>query len=376
MPSARFRRLTVITALTVLGTCAVAPGQAAADAVAAAQARVNALQSLARETTATLVEGTQQWEQDQSQLAAYTVRLGNSRRRIGALQVEVERQQGKVDTVVRELFMHGGRSGLHLAFTQRPEQVLDVLSAQHSLEIVTGNTAAVIDRAATTRLHLRTQEKAAADLVDRAVALTQASANRLASLNALADRTAAQLSSAQAQLDSALRQRAAREAARAARLRAAQARARAVVTVRVSSGAFCTNSSTSGQANGNLDPSSLCPLWMTAGHRLRMDAATAFNAMSQHHAQTVGSPLCVTDSYRSYSEQVSVYRRKPGLAAVPGTSEHGWGKAVDFCGGIERFGTPEHEWMKANAGRFGWYHPDWARSSGSRPEAWHWEFGG
>jgi LAS superfamily LD-carboxypeptidase LdcB len=84
----------------------------------------------------------------------------------------------------------------------------------------------------------------------------------------------------------------------------------------------------------------------------------------------------VTDSYRSYSEQVAVYHRKPGLAAVPGTSEHGWGKAVDFCGGIESTGTPEHAWMQANAGRFGWYHPDWAEPSGSRPEAWHWEFGG
>ena len=369
MPFA-LRRLTVVAALAVLGTCVVDPGPASADDVASAQARVDALQALARTTTATLLEGTKQWQQAQSRLAAYTVQLGNSRRRIGALQVEVERQQAKVDTVVREVFMHGGRSGLDLAFTQRPDQVLDVLSAQHSLSRVTGDTAAVIHRAATTRLHLRSQEKDAAELVDRAAALTAASAHRLAALNALADRTAAQLGSAQARLDSALRQRAAREAARAARLRAARTR------VQVSSGAFCTNSSTAGQANGNLDPSSLCPLWRAPGHRLRMDAAKAFNAMSQYHAQTQGSPLCVTDSYRSYSEQVSVYHRKPGLAAVPGTSEHGWGKAVDFCGGIESTGTPEHAWMQANAGRFGWYHPDWAEPSGSRPEAWHWEFGG
>jgi hypothetical protein len=31
--------------------------------------------------------------------------------------------------------------------------------------------------------------------------------------------------------------------------------------------------------------------------------------------------------------------------------------------------------MKANAGTFGWVHPDWAEPSGSKPEPWHWEFG-
>ena len=82
----------------------------------------------------------------------------------------------------------------------------------------------------------------------------------------------------------------------------------------------------------------------------------------------------MTDSYRSYSAQVDVYRRKPGLAAVPGTSEHGWGLAVDFCGGIQDSGSAASAWMRANAGRFGWFHPSWAEPAGGRPEPWHWEF--
>jgi peptidoglycan hydrolase-like protein with peptidoglycan-binding domain len=32
--------------------------------------------------------------------------------------------------------------------------------------------------------------------------------------------------------------------------------------------------------------------------------------------------------------------------------------------------------MKANAGRFGWKHPYWARQGGGRAEPWHWEFVG
>lgn len=373
------RRAAAVLGLALACTSLVVPPASADDDVSTARAQLSSLQDLARTTTATLVEGTRRWQEDQDRLAAYTLQLQNTRRRVAALQVEVQQQQATVDTALRQVFMHGGRSALDLSFTQRPAEVLDVLSAQHSLDLVTGSTSAVIARAATTRLHLRAQEQDAADLVARAAALTAASAKRLASLNALADRTALRLTAAQAQLDQALRRQAAREAAaRAAAARAARAARVRLARARVvgSSGAFCTSTSTAGQANGNLDPSSLCPLWQAPGHRLRSDAAKAFNALTQYYARTVGSPLCVTDSYRSYADQVSVYRRKPGLAAVPGTSEHGWGKAVDLCGGVETWGSAEQGWMQANAGRFGWSNPDWAAQSGSRPEAWHWEYAG
>jgi LAS superfamily LD-carboxypeptidase LdcB len=109
---------------------------------------------------------------------------------------------------------------------------------------------------------------------------------------------------------------------------------------------------------------------------LRPDAAAAFNRLSKAFAGTFGTPICVTDSYRTYAQQVDLYARKPALAAIPGTSNHGWGTAGDLCGGINRFGTPEHEWMVVNAPGYGWFHPAWARSDGSRPEPWHFEFGG
>jgi len=138
----------------------------------------------------------------------------------------------------------------------------------------------------------------------------------------------------------------------------------------------CSGSSTGGYANGFLDPTALCPLYAAPGHRLRADAAAAFNAMSRARAAATGSPLCVTDSYRSYAEQVDVYSRKPSLAATPGTSNHGLGLATDLCGGVERFGSSAYLWMKANAGRFGFSHPSWAEPGGAKPEPWHWEFGG
>jgi LAS superfamily LD-carboxypeptidase LdcB len=61
---------------------------------------------------------------------------------------------------------------------------------------------------------------------------------------------------------------------------------------------------------------------------------------------------------------------------VPGTSNHGWGLAVDLCGGIDHYGTAQYTWMKANAGRYGFLHPDWAEPGRGREEPWHWEYAG
>jgi LAS superfamily LD-carboxypeptidase LdcB len=97
--------------------------------------------------------------------------------------------------------------------------------------------------------------------------------------------------------------------------------------------------------------------------------------MDRAFAEEMGTSLCITDSYRSREAQEQLYIAKPGLAAVPGTSNHGVGLAVDLCGGVERFGTAEHAWMLTHGPRFGWFHPDWAGPDGSRPEAWHFEFG-
>jgi len=130
-----------------------------------------------------------------------------------------------------------------------------------------------------------------------------------------------------------------------------------------------------GYPNGLIPPSAMCPLG-EGGHRLRCDAAAAYRAMSAAFAAAFGSPICITDSYRTYASQVRLYGQKPTLAAVPGTSNHGWGLAVDLCGGIDHYGTAQYTWMKANAGRYGFLHPDWAEPGRGREEPWHWEYAG
>jgi LAS superfamily LD-carboxypeptidase LdcB len=130
-----------------------------------------------------------------------------------------------------------------------------------------------------------------------------------------------------------------------------------------------------GYPNGLIPPSALCPLGV-GNHRLRCDAAAAFRGMAGAYADAFGSVLCVTDSYRTYAGQVRLYGEKPALAAVPGTSNHGWGLALDLCGGIQTFGTPQYRWLVANAGRFGYLHPAWADPGNGREEPWHWEYAG
>ena len=68
---------------------------------------------------------------------------------------------------------------------------------------------------------------------------------------------------------------------------------------------------------------------------------------------------------------------KGSLCANPGTSNHGWGKAVDIggCCGINSGTGPAFDWLTTNAGRYGWNHPAWAQAGGSKPEPWHWEYG-
>jgi cell wall-associated NlpC family hydrolase len=129
-----------------------------------------------------------------------------------------------------------------------------------------------------------------------------------------------------------------------------------------------------GWSNGQIPVETLCQLG-TYRHALRCDAAASYGQLNAAYTAAFGTPLCITDSYRSLAAQVSAFQRKPKLAAVPGTSNHGWALAVDLCGGINVSGSAQWTWMTANAGRFGFVQPDWASPGGEKPEPWHWEYG-
>lgn len=139
----------------------------------------------------------------------------------------------------------------------------------------------------------------------------------------------------------------------------------------------CSSDDLGTYANGTIPPTALCQIPGARGEVLRADAAASFAAMSAAYAaEHGGQGLCVTDAYRDLASQVAVRASRPGLAAVPGTSKHGWGVAVDLCGGVQDASSPASAWMRAHSGLYGWFHPAWAQVGGALPEAWHWEFAG
>jgi LAS superfamily LD-carboxypeptidase LdcB len=90
-------------------------------------------------------------------------------------------------------------------------------------------------------------------------------------------------------------------------------------------------------------------------------------------------PPELTSCYRSYDMQVwwRNYYCSIGqcnLAAPPGTSKHGWGKAVDLEDQLGQltFSSPGYQWLYANAAAYGFYQPVSATPFGSSPEPWHW----
>lgn len=162
--------------------------------------------------------------------------------------------------------------------------------------------------------------------------------------------------------------RAARSAERAAAKAQEKAAARAAEAKEMARAA-------KGYANGQIPSKVLCSLKWASHEQLRCDAAIALEELNRAFRSAFGRNLDVTDGYRSYGEQVSVAASRGRLAAVPGTSNHGLGQAVDLSGGIQSFGSAEHRWMVAHAGKYGWKLPGWAQADGSKPEAWHWEYG-
>ena len=118
-------------------------------------------------------------------------------------------------------------------------------------------------------------------------------------------------------------------------------------------------------SNGRIPVDALAPIG-DGGHRLAAPAAAAFRDL-QAAARRDGVTFGVTDSYRSFDAQVDVARRKGlysqgGLAAQPGTSQHGWGLAVDLD-----LDSRAQAWMRANAAGFGFVE-DTPR------EPWHWAY--
>ena len=136
--------------------------------------------------------------------------------------------------------------------------------------------------------------------------------------------------------------------------------------------------------NGQLNSKELSPI--TGGGQLRNDAAKAWNAFARYIANH-GGHVSVSDSYRPLGKPGDLkrgvwsqwaawerYNQGGNLAAHPGTSNHGWGLAVDV--------PPDTQSLIAAHGEgFGWakkwsdaptenWHFKWAQGNYALVEKW------
>ena len=142
-------------------------------------------------------------------------------------------------------------------------------------------------------------------------------------------------------------------------------------------------------------------------HYLREEAASALKKMlSEFRKDHPGIKITVRSSFRSFYDQKYIWNSKfDGTALVsgknlsrefknhqarsreilkfssmPGTSRHHWGTDFDINSLYnEYYNTGEgkiiYEWLKKNAGRFGFCQPyTEGRSGGYSEEKWHWSF--
>lgn len=144
-----------------------------------------------------------------------------------------------------------------------------------------------------------------------------------------------------------------------------------------------------GQRNGQI---SLSLMSLIIGYRMHPAAAVSFLAMRAALFAATGVWLGISDAYRSFAEQDRVFRdrytsgwssgiwyagqywrKRAGVpvAAVPGTSNHGWALALD----INNYGATNgrvFRWLLDHAAAFGW---SWTTGRNVN-EPWHWEYVG
>jgi D-alanyl-D-alanine carboxypeptidase len=136
-------------------------------------------------------------------------------------------------------------------------------------------------------------------------------------------------------------------------------------------------------SNGRLPPSALTALsWATDPHGtpyyLRTQAAAALERLDQAFRAAFGHHLGIDLTYRDYDTQVAMRAALGSVAAVPGTSTHGTGLALDVPELPCEYGwdTPQRNWLVTHGPSYGWTSPSWAHQDGSNPEYWHFDFVG
>jgi len=131
--------------------------------------------------------------------------------------------------------------------------------------------------------------------------------------------------------------------------------------------------------NGDVAAKALMRDFDGLGHYLQTSAAISLRAFATEFERTFGVSFTISEAFRDLPTQNyfwNLYKSGKGNpAAVPGTSTHGQGLAVDINSWVygNSSNTDRHRWLVANAPRFGW---SWELVGKPSGEPWHFNYVG
>jgi LAS superfamily LD-carboxypeptidase LdcB len=337
-PAALTAAIMVCTLLLMSG-----PSDRSSAAQAPSPSSVEALRKQADQARNELSRATKAWEQRSRQLSASEEKLKKTLAELGVADAQLDQIRAPLARLAASSYKEPGLLGVPaLLGGDDPDKALHTAT---DLTLLSNEQKSLIDKAGVLRKQHEQLAATAQDLQSRNAIEQARLQQEVSGLKSRAAALTSQLTAALKKLDPNTRLR---------------------LTCRTSLVAEARK-----YPNGLIPSRFLCPL-AQPGRELRADAALAFYRLNAAYKSRFGVQMCLTDSYRPLSEQQSIYAQRPGMAAVPGHSNHGYGTAVDLCGGVQSQGSAEFNWLQANSKKYEWFHPSWAYSSPFEP--WHWEY--
>ena len=333
--------IAAITAVVLLLMSSASDPSSAAQKPSASS--VEALQKQAEKAKNELSKATKDWEDRNRQLIASEEKLKKTLADLGAADAQLNQIREPLARLAANSYKSPGLLGVPALLSgDDPDQSLATAT---DLTMLSNEQKSLIDKGAELRKQHEQLAATAQDLQSRNAIESTRLQQQISGLKSRAAALTQQLTSALNKLDPNTRLR---------------------LTCRSSLVAEARKF-----PNGLIPSRYLCPL-PQPGRSLRADAALAFYRLNAAYKKRFGVQMCLTDSYRPLAEQQRIYADRPGMAAVPGHSNHGYGTAVDLCGGVQSQGSAQFSWLESNSKTYEFFHPSWAYSSPFEP--WHWEY--
>ena len=133
------------------------------------------------------------------------------------------------------------------------------------------------------------------------------------------------------------------------------------------------------QENGKVPERMLVAIgWDKEKTLIAAPAVKDLNRLNAAFKKKFGHNLDIDLAYRTRATQDAYWvELGPYVAARPGTSNHGWGTAIDVPETYDySFRGKYHKWLKANSKKFNWVHRKILEEGSPYAEAWHFDYVG